>query len=284
MIRPSNTHAGLVFGFAAALCISAAASAQQATDMPAGVQPGKGIWAFRDLTRYTRYDDGNTGLNRGDIDQVVHENVFAYGVARELVAMVHVPVVYRDFSDIDGGDAEGLGLADLPVMLQWRFWRHDAGTIDTSRAVLFGGLEVPSGDEGFSSESLDPFLGIALTHIHGRHGLNGALKYQVNTGGIDDPIMFNHGSADALTADASYLYRLTPNEYAADTRASTYLQLQLLGRYETNGDHELMLAPGYLYEAQTWAAEITVRVPLIEELDERPETTWGLTAGVRFLF
>lgn len=272
------TSIGLLIA-AAGLLLPMHARAQQATDMPAAVQPGKGLWAVRQIARYTRYDASNTATGFGDVEQVDYETVLAYGFARDWVAMLHVPLTYRTS---EAGDASGL--RDPTLMFQHRFWRRDTGPINTARLVALGGAELPSGDDRFSSESVDPFVGLAYTQVDGRHGFNASALFQHNAKASARPIRFGDIGADSLRADASYLYRLSPAAYTADTAWSSYIQAQVLTRYETNGDFEALLAPGFLYEARDWAAEITVQLPVIQELDHRAEPRIAVTAGLRFLF
>jgi len=235
----------------------------------------------RQIARYSRFDDDNTTLNRGTIDQLDYESVLAYGFARDWVAMLHVPIIQRSFSsDIDGDT----GLRDLTLMFQYRFWRRDTGAINTERLAALGGAELPSGDPSFSSETVDPFVGLAYTRITGRHGLNASALYKYNAKGLPDTVLFGDARGGAFRADASYLYRLAPDTYTADTTWSSYVQAQVLGRYETQGDAELLLAPGILFEASQWAAELTVHLPLLADLENRPEHRFAVTAGVRFLF
>lgn len=272
------TFAGLLIA-AAGLLMPGQAGAQQATDMPAAVQPGKGLWAVRQIARYTRYDGDNVSAGLGDVEQTDYETVVAYGFARDWVAMVHVPLTY---SASNAGDEAGL--RDPTLMFQHRFWRRDTGPISTRRLVALGGAELPSGDAPFSSESVDPFVGLAYTQVDGRHGLNASALFQHNAKGSARPVRFGDAGADSLRTDASYLYRLRPAAYTADTAWSSYVQAQLLTRYETNGDFEALLAPGFLYEARDWAAEITVQLPVIQELDHRAQPRVAVTAGLRFLF
>lgn len=262
--------------------------AQQATRGPAAVQPGKGLFAVRSMHNYKRVD-GSNYLPDLEGDRLTVEHVIAYGLTRDLVGMVHLPLVYQDLDSSTSPqlDDENFGLDDFKVMLQWRFWQNDYGPTNTARAVLIGGLEFPSFDELFSSESVDPLLGIAGTLIHDRHGINAAATYKINTGSMD--FSFNGGngafdSDDAFEYDLAYLYRLSPESYGLNTEASSYFMLEFNGMAETNGDHELLIAPGFLYEATTFAAEISIQLPLTQDLEERPETEFSIMAGLRFLF
>jgi len=284
--RFGHRHAlALAAGVLLVELVNGAASAQQSTDMPAAVQPGWEVPIVRQEAKYMRTEDPRPG-GLGDIDTLELETTLAYGIGRTSALMLHVPVMYRDLDNADlNPDADGWGLDDITVMVQHRFYQNDVGPIETRRVVLLTGLEVPSYDDGFSSDSFDPLLGVAYTRIDGRHGLNASALWKFNTSADDGfNIEFGDSKFDALKLDGSYLYRLSPEAYTAQTTGSHYFQAQLLGRYETNGDLGLMFAPGWMYEGRQWAFEATFHVPVFEELDHRAELEYGLNLGIRYLF
>jgi len=281
-MRFSNTSLGL----AAALIIAPSAgpaAAQQATNSPSATQTSKGVWSVRERSNLTRYEQD---MPTGDrtIMRWTHETIFMYGLEGDLAAMLHVPVIDRRIDGPGAGNDDATGLGDVTLMGQYRFLQQDTGPINTLRGALQFGVEIPSYDDEFSSDSFDPILGAAFTRIDGRHGTGAAVLWKFNTGDQDDPIAGGNSSDDALYYNGSYLYRLSPKAYQSDTTASFYFQTELNGLYETNGDHELLIAPGLLYEATTWAAEVSVRLPMVEDVDHRPETRWSVVMGLRLLF
>jgi hypothetical protein len=177
------------------------------------------------------------------------------------------------------------GIGDLMLQGKWRIHQHDFGPIDTSRFSIIAGLEIPTFDNHFSTEGVNPIIGGVYTHVQGRHGFNIAAQYKFNTGsGTQFNLGGGLGSADALFYDASYLYRLSPAEYTPDTLGAWYALIELNGIYETNGDNEISLTPGIMYEARTWTIEAGVRIPVWQDLDRRPETRFEVIAGLRLLF
>ena len=258
-------------------------SAQEVLYTPSATSPGKGIFALRQNISYESLDgvraDGSFELN-----QVSYETAIAYGITADLTIMSHLPLVYRDYSEPATSNSESFGVDDLPVMFKYRFFQEDVGNIDTLRMSVMGGIELPSYSDQFSSESVDPFVGWAMTLIEGRHGIGAHAKYKWNTGGDPFDIDFGDGQSDAIRLDASYLYRIDPVEYTIDTTKSTYLVCELNQRYETNDDYETLLSPGLLIEAQSWAAEVSVRIPISQQVDHRAELDWALTIGLRFTF
>jgi hypothetical protein len=258
------------------------ALAQEAINTPAATQPGEGNFVNTYKLRFTRYQDTPAGSS-GSANEVRLEALLAYGLSGNWSVSVQAPLTARTVSDEPTLDSDA-GLGDLTLQFKHRFWQNDFGAVDTARASVFFGAELPTGNSGFGSGSVDPFAGVVLTYISGRHGFNQAVSWKLNTGGADDVWRAGDSKHDLLRFDTAYLYRLSPREYGADFVASTYAVVELNGFYETNGDTELFIAPGLLYEAPTFALELSVSIPVHQSLDNRPEAQYSVGVGVRFLF
>lgn len=259
------------------------ARGQQSTQSPSAAQPSTGVFLVRNMWKYRLYED-NRPRGEYTADHITNETIVSFGVNAKLAAMVHVPLIYRNVEEPGGKDNDDFGINDIPVMLKYRIWQDDIGPIDTSRLSLIGGLEIPTFDAGFSSDSFDPFIGVTTLNIRGRHGLNASARWKFNTGERADPFVGGDDEDDALFYDLAYLYRITPASYTADTEGAWYFQTEINGLYETNGDHEILLSPGLMYEARNWVFEVGVQLPVYQELDERPELEFSIVAGLRILF
>ncbi len=255
----------------------APAAAQEANLSLAATQPAKGRITFREQVRFARYEHDD-----GDTDRWVLNTRLTLGLTGALSAVADVPAVRERGRGPDGEHHAGLG--DVSIGLKWRFWQHDTGAIETNRLALTGGVRLPSGADGLSSGGVDPFVGLVFTTVRGRHGLNASAQYLVTTDGRDDPVAPGMGSADLLTLETSYLYRLSPSAYTPETEASLYAVAESFVDYETNGDAEWRIAPGLLYEARRWAAELSVILPVATDVERRSEFGHGFAAGVRILF
>lgn len=262
--------------------LSPAAIAQEATSTPAATQPAQGALYLRQKIQYFRMVD-DPATDPRDIDKFVSTTSLTYGIRRNLSLTLDIPAAYEIRDGVAETDRE-LGLNDLAISLKYRPVQIDLNPIDSVRFALFGGVEIPSGDSGFSSMSWDPFIGGVFTAILGRHGVNQAIAYKFNTGSDRGLTRPGDGPDDALRYDTAYLFRIDPAVYAADTSAATYVTLELNGLYETNGDNEILLAPGLLYEARTFALEATVGVPIHQDVRRRHETRLVVTLGLRVLF
>ncbi len=260
--------------------LSSEASAQASALSDAATQPAKGRFALREQARFERYE-----LAGVDIDQWTIDTRLIYGLRKDVSLTLNLPAVLRDRSAVGAGgvgDQEGIG--DATLMLKWRFWQHDPGAIDTNRLALIGGLRLPTGTDGLSTEGWDPFIGLSFTKVAGRHGMNASARYTASTDGLANPISAGTGDADLLTLETSYLYRLSPSAYTSETDASLYFTVESFVDFETNGDLAWRIAPGLLYEARRWTAELSPILPIAQDIDHRAELEWGVALGVRFLF
>ena len=308
------------YRFIAALWAALAlpALAQEAIHTDAAVQPAPGHFLWRQQLTYR-----NLGREESDLDRQVEEweslTRLTYGVTPTFSLRLDVPLIYRqttygDHTDDAGGDdgshgggghgglppplpTDGeightgsahefdFGLADIQLVGKLRVWQHDTGPIDTARLALLAGVELPTGEDAFSSDSLDPIIGAALTVVRGRHGFGASAKWKFNTGDHGDPLHGgDHGSPDELEADAAYLFRFYPAAYRPETPGAAYFVLEANGTYDTIGDHELLIAPGLMWEGKNVALELSLQLPALQEVEHRPKTEFTVAFGFRVLF
>lgn len=267
------------------LLLSSSAAAQEAIQTDAATQPSVGTFVLRQQFRFTALKNDPSPDQRRLREGESRTSV-SYGITPDLSVTAALPLRYRRTESLAAGQTdEDWGIDDIPLMFKYRVYRHDSSPVDTIRVSLMGGIEFPTFDEPFSSDSFDPIVGAVVTLIRGRHGFNQALQYKFNTGShVEFPVGRGDGPSNALRYDSAYLYRLDPVEYTPETFAATYAVLELNGLYETSGDNEILLSPGLLYEARTWAAELSVQFPILQDVDRRPEVRYSIVAGVRFLF
>ncbi|GAB4515270.1 MAG: hypothetical protein Tsb0013_19780 [Phycisphaerales bacterium] len=258
-------------------CVTGA-RAQESTFTPAATQPSVGRFITKHLITFDRYDDAN---DTGGTDLALTTTV-SYGITRDLSATLTLPVIVRR-PDAPGEDTIH-DLADLRLEAKYRFWQHDPGPVDTLRLAARAGLELPTGSDGLSSEGVDPYLGVVFMSILGKHGFNQSLTYTMTTDAGRNRFGPGQSLSDVLAFDTAYLYRLAPDAYDNDTAGSLYAMVELNGAYETNGDTEIMLSPGLLWEARNYALEASIRIPVYADVDHRPEREIGFSLGIRFLF
>jgi len=280
---------------------STTALGQESFFVDAATLPSPGKVVVRQSAVYRSFGRDESGLGRRGYS-VGGSTSVQVGLAPELSLTVDLPVAYRDYrqSPVVGAPAHDhstgaamagaaspavritdMTLDDFTVLGKWRVWREDSGPLDTTRLAVLGGVELPSGSID-SSDSVDPVVGLALTAVRRRQGLNVAATYKFSLGGRDYPLLAGGGNADLLRVSASYLYRLSPEEFSATRTTGLYAVLESINTYETSGDTECLLAPGLMFEAPGFAVEMTVQLPVYQQIRHRPQTDVAVGLGVRF--
>jgi hypothetical protein len=280
-LRPTSRRrlAAAAYAIVTLLALSPSAVAQEAIWMPAATQPSPGQWIVTEKARYYQFRDD-------DPDDPIHsvmalETTLAYGLVPRLSLQLDLPVYWKQSGTPQRTTA---GLGDLAMALKVRVLQEDLGPVDTVRAAIVGGVMFPTGTSGFGSTSFNPYLGAVVTGIFGRHGLNASATWRFTTGATFDPVFAGETTADLLELDASYAFRLSPEEYTEVHEPALYVVGEFLGEWEMDGQYELFLAPGLLWEAQRAALEISVRIPVAQQVSNRPESEWAVSFGVRLLF
>lgn len=259
--------------------------AQEPINAPSATQPSTGRFLFMPMLRYSHYKEDTT-LPDEATDRLMATALLSYGVTKDvaLVMETSYDLFEQARNPATGQESTDSGFGDTLLMAKWRIWKKDTGPIDTIRVALLGGVETPTGSDGFGSESFDPLIGATVTAIRERQGFNGAVRYKFNTGGATTWHGPGDGPADALFVDGACLYRLTPEVYDVNTKGALYGLVEMNGIYESNGDREIILAPGLMYEAKSFAVELSVQLPVWQEIDERPVMAYGMSIGIRLSF
>lgn len=264
---------------AAWLCAAAPASpglAQEMLSMPAATSPSPGVLIPRVQARAYAFE-GDQWLLEQDLR-------LELGLVRDLSISAELPI-FQGFLDAPAPSDGDFGLGDLDLLVEWRFLREDLGAVDTVRAAVFAGAELPTGTGGFGGGSVDPCVGAVVTSILGRHGLDAAIRWTFVTGdGLFVPIFASDEPDDFANADLGYAFRFAPEEYGEERVAAWYATLELNSVFTAGGAHEVLLSPGLLLEAPTYAIELGVQLPVSSDGDGRPELRLGVLAGLRLLF
>ena len=288
-LRPIGPHGGLKLPYlCVTLLLCASAQAQEPPNaIASATSPSPGHFVLKEAFRFAsfRLDEGPRGQRREGEDYSL-TTTLSIGVLPELAIQISAPATFRrenfDFRDRSENEA---GVGDALVLAKWRIWRNDSTALNTQRLSLLAGAEIRTGDNPFTTDGYNPALGFAYTQIHDRHGFNAAALWRFTANGVEGPTVgAGQTSADLFNFDLAYAYRLWPAEYAADTPGAWYALLELNGIYETNGDAQLFLSPGVMWEASTWVWEFSVQVPVWQTLENRAETDFVLMTGVRVSF
>ncbi len=239
--------------------------------------PGEGASIFR--LQYS-FSEGDAPGPVRHISSSTVRATLVYGIREDLSFLLTIPYVNRQVDRLTSKGARFEdahdGVADIPILLKYRFWQRDDGPGRTARWAVLGGLNVRSGDGDFTSDSYDPLVGTVFSWRRDRRRFDADLVYQFNTGAGS----FRH---DEIRYDAAYSYRVWPTKYEPTDAHEFDVVAELNGRYLTDGSHELLASPGVQYITQNWILEASIQLPLVQELAAgRPEQDYRLVMGIRY--
>ena len=242
------------------------------------IAPGEGQTVYRTQLRFLE-SHSTPGPADRDINVLVNPQVFAYGYRENLTLFAVVPLVKRDgivrppapagaFTELDD-----FGVADMRFFAKYRLWEADEPG-ETTRFSVFAGLEVPSFDKRFSSDSWDPFLGAVWTYQSLEWGLDLDWFWNFNTGeGV-----FRY---DEMRYDAAYTYVLATGQTLDDKVWQLNSVLELNGSYFTDGGNLVYVAPGFQLALERMIVEGSLQLPVIRDLKNGIEPDYVFVIGTR---
>lgn len=265
------------------------------TDSALPVDEGGFLW--RQQVSFLKAEDSTR-----DMEVITVPSVFVYGVTEKLALLGQVPYVDKSLEE-NGVERGDNGLGDSTLLARYEVFHLDKPA-ETLRAQVLAGLKFPTGEDDESDEhgrlpqmlqlgsgSFDPVVGGVFSWQALQWEIDLDLVYKVKTEAND----FQFG--DALSHDASYQYRLWPQELPERGNPSfIYGVLELNGiwaqRNEINGSdvadsggYTLFLSPGLQYVTMRWIAEVSIQLPVIQDLNGgQLETDYVLNAGFRIRF
>ena len=134
------------------LAAAPASVAQEAINTPAATQPGEGNFVNTYKLRLTHYGGTPAGSD-GSANEVRLEGLLAYGLTGDLSMSIQAPLTSRTVSGEPTISSE-TGVGDMTLQFKYRFWQDDFGPVDTVRASVFAGAELPTGNTSLGSDSV----------------------------------------------------------------------------------------------------------------------------------
>lgn len=242
----------------------------------------KGQSLIRVQTRYTfaNHDPAQTGRRLHELEFPM---VFGYGVSSQMALFGVVPVVYRNLSGV-----QNQGIGDLTFLLRQEIAKKD-WHLRTFRLALLGGLEIPSGDRPFTSNSLDIPLGLVSSYQTHQEEWDCDLHYQINTEGL------NRDHGDNFFYNLAYQRRILPWKLPETGLPNQLnLVLELNGEWTqrdenigggviaNTGGHMLFLSPGLQYVLRQVILETSFQYPVVRDLNgNQLESTYAIIGSIR---
>ncbi len=238
--------------------------------------PPEDGWIVRAQWRYSRLGNDPTSLGR-KVDLSLQPITAVYGVMADLALQATIPIVYRKIAFESGAEQSDTGVGDIPLLAKYRFYQKDAPGV-TTRWAAIGGLEVPTFDDAFSSESFDPIIGIVWTHQERDWWIDWDVLYKFNTaGGLDGD--------DELRGDVAASVRLLYGESDTIGPWGLYAIAELNANYFTDGSVQVFGSPGIQWITSNVILEAGVQLPMVQDLaSPRLERDFTVVLSLRVQF
>lgn len=234
----------------------------------AGLTPGQDRWMLRTQVRYMHRSE-DPSLRGREMSRLVFPVVLAYGLKPNLTLMVRQIVMHREMTMM-GTTERSTGLEDLFVLAKYKAYRRNTSRYTLGIAPTLG-LELPTGDPSFTSETWDLNAGL---YVSGRSGpwakdFNIAYTWNRAAGRGKD----NVESGDELSLDWALAYQISIGE-KADLALAPVLELSYANIWpdrangqdlSNTGESVLYLSPGAKCSVSWFIVEGLVRIPVWQD-------------------
>ena len=254
----------------------------------AGLTPPEDRWIIRTQARYMQRKDDPTPMNQ-KMDTYAFPVVVAYGFRPDLTLMIRQPVKHRKMS-MGGSVSRDIGFDDLFVLGKYKLYRRN------TREYTFGiastlGVEFPTGDDDFGSETWDLEPGLFTSWRSGPWASDFSIAYKWN--GFADRGKNGLNPGNELSVDLALAHQFSIGE-KADMSLTPVLEFNykhilsdsLSGHNVANtGESLFFVSPGLKFTKSSFILEALVQFPVWQD-QEGSQLKQGtrLIVGTRFMF
>lgn len=253
----------------------------------AGLTPAEKRWIFRSQVRFMRRHNDPTPAQR-EMKSYMFPVVVVYGLRSDLSVMVR-QAIKRTEMTMTGQSSSNSGLTDLLVLGKYKLARVNTKTYTFGIAPTLG-LELPIGQENFTSNSWDLHMGGLVSGRMGPFGLDLNVVYIWNgmakTGRADRDL----GNELAVESALAYQFGLGPggNFSLAPVIEFSYQNISADTKdgnpMANTGESVLLLSPGFKVTWSSFILEGLMQFPLSQTLTgQQAERAPSLLVGVRLM-
>ena len=252
----------------------------------AGLTPAANRWIFRSQMRIMQRHNDPTPANR-EMTARMFPMVVAYGVRSDLAVMVRQGIMKREMT-MPAVQTSSSGLTDFLVLSKWRLLRVNTRSYTLGFAPTLG-IEIPTGEQNFTSDTWDLHLGWFASGRLRSWGMDLNLAYVWNglakSGADIDP-------GDELAVEAA-LARQFPFGSDADYAVAPVIECSYRNVSSDNvdgsdiantGESVVELSPGLKVTRSSLILEGLVRVPVWQDQTGlQTERDIGFLVGIRLM-
>jgi hypothetical protein len=278
----------LIFAGAIVNALASETARAGGISVDAGLTPPEDRWILRTQLRYMQRKDDPTAMDR-ETDMYAVPIVLAYGLRPDLTLMVRQAVRHRKMS-MSGSTSRDSGFGDFFVLGKYRLYRRN------TREYTFGiaptlGLELPTGDDDFSSETWDLEPGLFTSWRSGPWASDFNIAYRWN--GFADRGKNGLNPSDELSIDLAFAHQFSIGE-KADTSFAPVFECsyrhaspdRLSGHdVSDTGESLFFLSPGLKFTKSSLILEALLQIPVWQD-QEGSQLEQGIRfiVGARFMF
>ncbi len=286
-MKPQKKGKKQFLSFLFILFIFVSISHSNGISVDAGLTPAEDRWIFRTQFRYLSF--GSMAKGQQEMEMYIVPVILAYGLKSNLTLFCRQPVMRRNMSMMGASSAES-GFGDLFIMGKFKVFRRNHVNYTLGLAATLG-IEIPTGSDGFSSETWDLKPGLYFSWRRGSLGSDVSMTYTLNGFADKGQNNMNPGNEFAVDWAASYQFGLGERSMIsiAPVIEVSYRDLSPdrlnLQDIENSGESLLFFSPGMKVTLSSFILEALVQIPVVQNRNgvqiER-NATWLF--GMRYMF
>jgi hypothetical protein len=253
----------------AAICVLLTANVNAAgISVDAGLTPPEDRWIIRNQFRFMSRDDDPTPMDR-EMETCAFPLVVAYGLKPDLTLMVRQRVKYGKMT-MGGTTSRNTGFDDLFVMAKYKLYRVNTRDHTFGLASTLG-MEFPTGDDDFGSETWDLKPGLFASWRSGAWSSDFSTAYHWN--GFSDKGRNGLEPGNELDVDLAFAHQFSIDGNA-DMSLSPVLEFNykhllsdsMSGHNVSNsGESLFFVSPGIKFTKSSFIMEVLLQFPVWQQ-------------------
>ena len=259
----------------------------QGISVDAGLTPPRGRLIIRMMTKNMKKSGTMPGSGM-EMSTYVNSAVLVYGVRPDLTVMARQSFVNRKTLS-NASTIKTNGLSDLFINMKYKALRRNTESFTLGIAPYLG-INIPTGKEMFTSNTLDLFSGLFLSYRRGAWGsdFNMSYKFMGITGNEEDEP--EKGNEISLDMALGYQFSLDKSDHFTLSPVVEFNYIHIFQnelqnlRLDNSGEKVLFISPGLKFTTSNFIIETIFQPPVFQKQNGiQPERKTGFIFGIRFL-